>query len=63
MLNDRLDLGLMFSFRNPAAWRRPFTDVYRDELDLIVDAEAMGGRQTRCARRGGTRLHLLLSTS
>src|SRR6478736_5964041 len=32
----------MFSFRNPAAWRRPFADVYRDELDLIVHAEALG---------------------
>ena len=42
MLNDRLDLGLMFSFRNPAAWRRPFSDVYRDELELIAYAEAMG---------------------
>jgi alkanesulfonate monooxygenase SsuD/methylene tetrahydromethanopterin reductase-like flavin-dependent oxidoreductase (luciferase family) len=42
MLNDRLDLGLMFSFRNPAAWTRPFNDVYRDELDLIADAEELG---------------------
>ncbi len=42
MLNDRLDLGLMFSFRNPAAWRRPFKAVYRDELDLITDAEELG---------------------
>ena len=42
MLNDRLDLGLMFSFRNPAAWGRPFSDVYRDELDLIAHAETLG---------------------
>ncbi len=42
MANDALDLGVMFSFRNPARWRRPFPDVYRDELDLIVAAEAMG---------------------
>jgi alkanesulfonate monooxygenase SsuD/methylene tetrahydromethanopterin reductase-like flavin-dependent oxidoreductase (luciferase family) len=42
MANDALDLGVMFSFRNPARWRRPFTDVYRDELDLIVTAEALG---------------------
>ena len=42
MRTDRLDLGLMFSFRNPAAWRRPFTDVYRDELELIVHAEELG---------------------
>ena len=38
----RADLGLMFSFRNPAQWRRPFADVYADELRLIQDAEAMG---------------------
>lgn len=42
MLNDRLNLGLMFSFRNPAAWRRPFVDVYRDELDLVTYAEELG---------------------
>jgi hypothetical protein len=32
----------MFSFRNPAAWRRPFPDVYRDELGLITEAEDLG---------------------
>ena len=32
----------MFSFRNPAAWRRPFPDVYRDELGLITHAEELG---------------------
>ncbi len=42
MLNSRLDLGLMFSFRNPAAWRRPFVDVYRSELALIERAEQLG---------------------
>lgn len=36
------DIGLMFSFRNPAAWRRPFVDVYRDELATIEYAEALG---------------------
>ena len=42
MLHGRLDIGLMFSFRNPAAWRRPFPDVYRDELGLITHAEELG---------------------
>ena len=37
-----LDVGVMFSFRNPASWRRPFPDVYRDELALIEQAEALG---------------------
>ncbi|MDA3038376.1 MAG: LLM class flavin-dependent oxidoreductase [Actinomycetota bacterium] len=38
----RPDLGLMFGFRNPAEWRRPFADVYADDLRLIQEAEAMG---------------------
>ena len=42
MLHGRLDIGLMFSFRNPAAWRRPFPEVYRDELGLITHAEELG---------------------
>lgn len=37
-----LDLGLMFSFRNPAAWRRPWADLYADELRLIREAEELG---------------------
>lgn len=37
-----VDMGLMFSFRNPAAWRRPFVEVYRDELALIEYAEELG---------------------
>jgi alkanesulfonate monooxygenase SsuD/methylene tetrahydromethanopterin reductase-like flavin-dependent oxidoreductase (luciferase family) len=37
-----VDVGLMFSFRNPAQWRRPFTEVYADELSLIRQAEALG---------------------
>lgn len=41
-LSDRYDVGIMFSFRNPATWRRPFTDVYADELGLIVEAEELG---------------------
>jgi hypothetical protein len=41
-LHPRLDLGLMFSFRNPAAWRRPFTETYRNELALIEEAERLG---------------------
>ncbi|MCB1748818.1 MAG: LLM class flavin-dependent oxidoreductase [Gammaproteobacteria bacterium] len=38
----RLDVGVMFSFRNPAAWRRSFVDVYRDEIALAEHAEALG---------------------
>jgi alkanesulfonate monooxygenase SsuD/methylene tetrahydromethanopterin reductase-like flavin-dependent oxidoreductase (luciferase family) len=42
MEGTALDVGVMFSFRNPSAWRRPFADVYRDELALIEHAEAIG---------------------
>lgn len=42
MLVDGIDVGLMFSFRNPAAWRRPFAEVYADELALIRRAEQLG---------------------
>jgi alkanesulfonate monooxygenase SsuD/methylene tetrahydromethanopterin reductase-like flavin-dependent oxidoreductase (luciferase family) len=37
-----LDIGVMVGFRNPAAWRRPFPDVYRDELILVEAAEELG---------------------
>lgn len=39
---SQLNHGLMFSFRNPPAWARPMTDVYRDELQLIREAEQLG---------------------
>jgi alkanesulfonate monooxygenase SsuD/methylene tetrahydromethanopterin reductase-like flavin-dependent oxidoreductase (luciferase family) len=42
MLHERLDVGLMFSFRNPAQWRRPFTEIYRSQLELIEHAERLG---------------------
>lgn len=42
MLHDRLNIGLMFSFRNPAPWRRPFAEVYAEELALIRRAEDLG---------------------
>ena len=42
MQDTTLDVGLMFSFRNPPAWRRPFADVYADELALIRQAEELG---------------------
>ncbi len=38
----RLDVGVMFSFRNPTGWRRSFVDVYRDEIALAEYAEAVG---------------------
>jgi alkanesulfonate monooxygenase SsuD/methylene tetrahydromethanopterin reductase-like flavin-dependent oxidoreductase (luciferase family) len=40
-MRSDLDLGLMFSFRRTDA-TRSFVDVYRDELDLIREAEELG---------------------
>jgi alkanesulfonate monooxygenase SsuD/methylene tetrahydromethanopterin reductase-like flavin-dependent oxidoreductase (luciferase family) len=37
-----VNLGLMFGFRNPAKWRRPFPEVYTNELRAIREAEALG---------------------
>ncbi|GIH70438.1 LLM class flavin-dependent oxidoreductase [Sphaerimonospora thailandensis] len=37
-----LKLGLFFDLRNPPRWRRPWTDHYRRNLDLISAAEGMG---------------------
>ncbi|MEX2206375.1 MAG: hypothetical protein WEF50_09140 [Myxococcota bacterium] len=36
------NLGLMFGFRNPPQWRRPFPELYASELRAIRDAEALG---------------------
>lgn len=41
-LNPNVDIGVMFAFRNPAAWRRPFPEVYADELRLVRHAEELG---------------------
>jgi len=37
-----INLGLMFGFRNPVQWRRPFPEVYRNELRAIREAEVLG---------------------
>ncbi|HZZ50605.1 MAG TPA: LLM class flavin-dependent oxidoreductase [Pseudonocardia sp.] len=37
-----VDCGVLFGFRNPPFSNRPWTDVYRDELDLIVESERLG---------------------
>ena len=34
--------GLWYDFRNPARWRRPFGQMYRDYLDQIARAEELG---------------------
>ncbi len=37
-----LDIGILFTFRNPPFNRAPWVDIYRQELDHIVAAEELG---------------------
>jgi alkanesulfonate monooxygenase SsuD/methylene tetrahydromethanopterin reductase-like flavin-dependent oxidoreductase (luciferase family) len=37
-----IDCGVLFGFRNPPFNSRPWPDVYRDELELIVESERLG---------------------
>jgi alkanesulfonate monooxygenase SsuD/methylene tetrahydromethanopterin reductase-like flavin-dependent oxidoreductase (luciferase family) len=37
-----IDCGVLFGFRNPPFNKRPWPEVYKDELDLIVDSEKLG---------------------
>jgi alkanesulfonate monooxygenase SsuD/methylene tetrahydromethanopterin reductase-like flavin-dependent oxidoreductase (luciferase family) len=41
-VRDGCNFGLWYDFRNPAAWRRPFSSVYRESLDQIAWAERLG---------------------
>jgi alkanesulfonate monooxygenase SsuD/methylene tetrahydromethanopterin reductase-like flavin-dependent oxidoreductase (luciferase family) len=38
----KLRFGLLYDFRNPPQWHRPYTDVYREALEQIVWAEQAG---------------------
>jgi probable F420-dependent oxidoreductase len=37
-----LNVGLLFPFRNPPAWRKPFADFYADQLAQTRHAEELG---------------------
>jgi probable F420-dependent oxidoreductase len=37
-----MNVGLMFSFRNPPKWRKPWADVYASQLDDAKVAEELG---------------------
>lgn len=37
-----MEVGLFFSFRNPAPFARPWSDVYRETLEQTVAAEELG---------------------
>ncbi len=37
-----MKFGLMFDFRNPAQWRKPYPEFYRSQIDEIVRLEELG---------------------
>jgi alkanesulfonate monooxygenase SsuD/methylene tetrahydromethanopterin reductase-like flavin-dependent oxidoreductase (luciferase family) len=37
-----LNVGLLFPFRNPPAWRKPFADFYADQIAQTRLAEDLG---------------------
>ena len=37
-----LSFGYLYDFRNPDQWRRPWTDVYNETLDLVAWSESVG---------------------
>jgi alkanesulfonate monooxygenase SsuD/methylene tetrahydromethanopterin reductase-like flavin-dependent oxidoreductase (luciferase family) len=37
-----MKFGLIYDFRNPAPWRRPWVELYARMLDQIVEAEELG---------------------
>jgi alkanesulfonate monooxygenase SsuD/methylene tetrahydromethanopterin reductase-like flavin-dependent oxidoreductase (luciferase family) len=38
----RVQFGVLYDFRNPVAWRRPWADLYRALLDQIASLEDLG---------------------
>ena len=41
-LCDQLNIGLLFPFRNPIEWRRPWPQFYAEQLAQIRGAEDLG---------------------
>ena len=37
-----MKMGVMFDFRNPQPWRKPFPEFYESQLDLITHVESLG---------------------
>lgn len=41
-MQDKLSFGYLYDMRNPQAWRRDPTALYRETLDLVAETEALG---------------------
>lgn len=37
-----MKFGVIYDFRNPRQWRRPYPELYREILDQIVRAKELG---------------------
>jgi alkanesulfonate monooxygenase SsuD/methylene tetrahydromethanopterin reductase-like flavin-dependent oxidoreductase (luciferase family) len=37
-----INFGIVLLFRNPAKWRRPFAEIYRERIELAAKAEELG---------------------
>jgi alkanesulfonate monooxygenase SsuD/methylene tetrahydromethanopterin reductase-like flavin-dependent oxidoreductase (luciferase family) len=40
--SSKLSFGYLYDFRNPADWRRPWTELYAETLDFIAWTESVG---------------------
>ena len=41
-MSGKLTFGYLYDFRNPEQWRRPWTELYAEILDIIVETERLG---------------------
>jgi alkanesulfonate monooxygenase SsuD/methylene tetrahydromethanopterin reductase-like flavin-dependent oxidoreductase (luciferase family) len=41
-MNRELTFGYLYDFRNPVQWRKPWTDLYAETLDVITWSESAG---------------------
>lgn len=42
MPNRKLSFGYLYDFRNPEPWRRPWSEVYQETLDIVAWTESVG---------------------
>jgi hypothetical protein len=41
-VGNKLTFGYLYDFRNPAAWHRPWTDLYAETLEFATWTETVG---------------------